>query len=111
VAVVVRGGNVGTGGDDMGGARRASSAGGVGQCERTAMGEGAADGENDTEGHGSGEDGCHARDDGFDRILNAGRFHDEPEDDIGHVDDPDGGVEVEAVTEHELPWAERFRGQ
>ena len=40
---------------------------------------------------------------GLNGILWTGRLHDEPEEHVDHVDDPDRGVEVEAVAEHELP--------
>jgi len=35
-------------------------------------------------------------------------LNDEPEQNINHVHDPNGRIEVEAVTEHELPWGERL---
>ena len=54
------------------------------------MFEGAADGEDDAEGHGGGEDGGHGGDDGADGILDTGGADDEPEEHVGEVDEADG---------------------
>ena len=42
-------------------------------------------------------------DDGANRVLGASGLDDEPEQHVDHVDDPDGAVEVESITEHKLP--------
>ena len=55
------------------------------------------------EGHGRREHGSHAGHDRLDGVLRPGGLHDEPEEHVHHVDEPDGGVEVEPVAEHELP--------
>jgi len=67
-------------------------------------------------------------DNGPDGVIGAGWFDDEPEQDVGNVDDPDGlslrgesmkcdreqgkkrtnAVEVEAITEHQLPNSQRL---
>lgn len=83
-------------------ARRGGSAGGR-ASERATVGERSADGKDDAERHGRGEDSGHRGDDGLDGVLSVGRLGDEPEEHVDHVDNPDGTVEVEAVTEHELP--------
>jgi len=80
--------------------------GGGGAGKGAARDEGAADGEDDAHGHGDGEDGGHGGDDGFDGVFGAGGGDDEPEEHVDHVDDPDGAVEVQAVSEHELPVAD-----
>ena len=35
-------------------------------------------------------------------------WHDEPEEHVDHVDDPDGTVQVETITEHEFPVRDRL---
>lgn len=79
--------------------------------EGTSVGETTADGENDTHRHGSGEDCRHGSDDGLDGISLVGRGGDEPEEHVGHVDDPDGSVKVEAIAEHEFPWGDLLDGK
>jgi hypothetical protein len=49
------------------------------------------------------------RDGSLDAVIWTGRLDDEPETDVDHVDDPNGTVEVESITEHEFPWGERLR--
>lgn len=82
---------------------------GVGTGERTSSDERTTDGENDAHGHCRGENSGHTEygpglaphwrgtpgqqspcDDGPDGIIGASRLDDEPEQDVGHVDDPDG---------------------
>jgi len=75
----------------------------VGTRERTAVDERTANGENDAHCHGCGKHGGHACDNGPDGIINASWGDNEPEQDVGHVDYPDGAVEVEAIAEHQLP--------
>lgn len=87
----------------------ARSAGGRGEGKGASVVEFGADREDDAEGHGGGEDGGHGCDDGLDGVVDAGGGHDEPEDHVDHVDDPDGAVEVEAVAEHELPGGQGAR--
>lgn len=67
------GGRVGVGGSGVG----------------TTVDQGTADGEDDAHGHGGGDDGGHARDDGLNGVFDAGGRHDEPEEHVGHVDRPD----------------------
>lgn len=66
-------------------------------------------------------------DNGLDWIIVAGGLHDEPEEHVHHIDKPDGlgelklirrtrfdqsgntyTIQVESVTKHQLPWAQRF---
>ena len=54
------------------------------------MFEGAADGEDDAEGHGGGQDGGHGGDDSAYGIVDAGGADDEPEEHVGEVDEADG---------------------
>jgi len=84
-----------------------SGSGGVGESEGATVFEGAADGEDDAERHGGGENGGHGCDDGTDGVVDACGANDEPEEGVGEVDEQDGAVEVQAVTEHELPWTQR----
>jgi len=49
------------------------------------------------------------RDSSLDAVIWARRLEDEPETDVDHVDDPNGTVEVESITEHELPGGDRLR--
>lgn len=65
--------------------------------------ERAADGEDDAQGHGGREYSGHAGDDRANGVDLARRLDDEPEEHVDHVHEPDGGVEIEAVAEHELP--------
>jgi len=44
----------------------------------------------------------------LDRIVVARRLNNKPEQNIDHVHDPNGRIEVKTVTEHELPWRERL---
>ena len=81
----------------------------IGTRERTTRSERTTDGENDAHGHCRGENSGHTEygpglaphwrgtpgqqspcDDGPDGIIGASRLDDEPEQDVGHVDDPDG---------------------
>jgi hypothetical protein len=48
------------------------------------------------------------RDSSLDAVIWARRLEDEPETDVDHVDDPNGTVEVESITEHEVPQGERL---
>jgi len=73
--------------------------------EGSAMREGAADGEDDTEGHGCGKDSGHGGDDCLNGIRLVGGLSDEPEEHVDHVNDEDRSVEVKAITKHELPIA------
>ena len=71
--------------------------------ERTTMYEGPTDAQDDAQGHAGSEDGGHGSDDGLNRVRYPCRFHDEPEEHVDHVDNPDGTVKVESVAEHEFP--------
>lgn len=72
------------------------------------MSEGSPHAQDDTESHTGSEDCGHAGDDGLDRVGIACGGHDEPEEHVDHVDDPDGAVQVQTVTKHQFPWAERL---
>jgi len=87
---------------------RACCVGGCAAVEGSSVCEWAADGEDDTEGHGGGEDGCHGGDDGLDGIGVIGWLGDEPEEHVDHVHEPDCAVEVKTITEHELPVGDLF---
>lgn len=76
-------------GDDVSGAAGCGG-GGVGEGEGAAVIEGAADGEDDAEGHGGGEDGDHGGDDGADGVVGASGADDEPEEGVDEVDEEDG---------------------
>lgn len=52
--------------------------------------EGAADREDDTEGHRGGKDRGHGCDDGLNGVSGICRFDDEPEEHVDHIDSPDG---------------------
>jgi len=91
------------GGDDVSGSARVSGIARGSDGEGTTVDEGAADREDDAEGHCGREDGSHASNDSSDGILWSSGSDDEPEEHVSHVDKPDGAVEVKAVTEHELP--------
>ena len=41
-----------------------------------------------------------------DRVVVSRGGDNEPEQDVDHIHDPNGGIEVQAITEHELPWRE-----
>jgi hypothetical protein len=47
-------------------------------------------------------------DGGLDAIVLTSRLDDEPEEDVDHVDDPDGSIEVKSIPQHELPVADRL---
>ena len=85
--------------------------GGAGDGVRATVLERAAHGEDDAERHRRGEDGSHARHNRAHRVDLAGRGDDKPEDHVNHVDEPDGGIEVQAVTEHEFPVRNRLHLQ
>ena len=67
-----------------------SGSGGVGESEGATVFEGAADGEDDAERHGGGENGGHGCDDGTDGVVDACGANDEPEEGVGEVDEQDG---------------------
>jgi hypothetical protein len=90
-------------GDDVGGSSGAGRVRGGGDGEGASVVEGAANREDDAEGHGGGENGGHAGNDGLDGIVDACWVHDEPEEHVNHVDEPDSAIEVEAIAEHEFP--------
>jgi len=79
--------------------------------EGSAMREWAADGEDDTEGHGCRKDSSHGGDDCLDGVLVVGRFSDEPEEHVDHVNDEDRSIEVKAITKHELPIAKLLNAE
>ena len=76
-------------GDDVSGTRR-GSAGTRGESEGTAMFKSSTDGEDNAERHRSGEDRGHRGNDGPDWVLDSSRGDGEPEEHVGHVDNPDG---------------------
>jgi len=78
--------------------------------ERTAVGQPAADGENDAHGHGGCEDSCHGSDDGLDGIGLVSWGDDEPKEHIGEVHDPDGTIKIETIAQHQFPWGKMLRG-
>lgn len=86
-------------------AAEARVAGGLGggSGEAASVGERAADAEDNAHGHGGGEHGGHGGDDGADGVIAAGGVAQEPEEHVDHVDEPDRNVQVEAITEHQLP--------
>ena len=58
-----------------------------------------------------GNQGVNVRgNDGLDGISRTSGSDDEPEEHVDHIDDPDGEVQVEAVTEEEAPQVHRFDG-
>jgi len=69
----------------------------------TTLSQGATNRQDDTERHCRGEHSGHAGHSRLDRIRGVGRRNNEPEEHVDHVDQPDRGVEIEAITEHELP--------
>jgi len=79
--------------------------------EGASIGETTADGKDDAHRHGRGEDCSHGCNDCLDGIRCVIRSGDEPEEHIGHVDDPDSPVEVEAIAEHEFPWGDLLDGE
>lgn len=82
-----------------------------GERKGAAADEAPAHGENDAQGHGRGEHGGHAGHDRADGVGGVVRLDEEPEEDVGEVREDDGAVEVEAITEHQLPEGERAHGQ
>ena len=90
-----------TGADDVCG-RVGVGVGGA-DGEGTTVLEGAANGEDDTEGHRGREYGSHARYDGPNWVVNARWLDDEPEEHVDHVHKPNCGVEVQTIAKHQLP--------
>lgn len=72
-------------------------------CEGATVLERATDGKDDTEGHRGGEYSSHTGDDRANRVIDARRRDDEPEEHVDHVHKPDSSVEVQAISKHELP--------
>ena len=91
-------------------ARQTTGSSSGSSSEGTTMYESPANTQNDTQGHAGCEDCSHGRDDGLNAIVDSGGFHDEPEEDIDHVDDPSRSIEVEPVAEHKFPEGDGLGG-